>query len=256
MERKEFFWNGAWSLSSNVSSIPGALWTDITLAMSSQKRIRSWKLLGKASWLRVVDRFPVCIDVKVLPQPSIEEALNERSEYSRIDLLACVRVLKVIEQMVLSRTNGVSGRLTFSTSIAAICEASPSYVSVFNSMVVLLSYKVTERYIKQIIAERERKGPWNSSQMDACTIPTLQFDKWDIKPLHAVKSDQKAMPKVNGLLLQGITKKRKAENVEAGPVNIKRRKIEGPGSWRPTAVLGDREAFANSMFSYDKHIIL
>ena len=44
--------------------------------------------------------------------------------------------------------------------------------------------------------------------------------------------------------------------MEAGPANIKRRKMEDPGSWRPTAVLRDREAFANSIFSNDKHIIL
>ena len=175
MERKEFYWNGAWLLSSEVSSSPGALWTAIALTISSQKRIRSWKLLARTFRLRLVDIFPVHNDVKVLPQLSMEKASKERSEYSRIDLLACFGVRKVIEQIVLSRTSGISVPLTVSTSIAAICEVSPSYVSVFNSTGMLLSYNVTERYRKQVIGKRERKGPWNASQLDACTIPTYSL---------------------------------------------------------------------------------
>ena len=253
---KDMYWSGKWSLSTEVASIPRALWTDTVLMMSSQKKINSWKILANASRGHLVATFPVSNELETLPQPSIEEALNENSEYSRYDLVLCVRVLKVIEQMVLSRTNGVSGPLTVSTSISGICEVSPSYLSVLNAMGMFLSYNVTERYRQKLIAERERKGPWESSRLDPYALPTLQFDNWDIKPLHAVKADQKAMPKVNGSLMQAVTQKRKTEDEEQYLLDVKRRKTEGQTSWRPQLLLGDGEAFGDSFSTPESQIIL
>ena len=161
-----------------------------------------------------MDTFPVSNELETLPQPSIEEALNESSEYSNYDLALFVTVLRVIEQMVLSKTNGVSGLLTVSTSISGICEVSPSYLSVLNAMGMFLSYNFAERYRQKLIADRERKGPWDSSRFDPYALLTLQFDNWDIKLLLALKADQKAMPKVNTSLMQAVTKKRKTEDEE------------------------------------------
>lgn len=107
---------------------------------------------------------------------------------------------------VLSRTNGVSGPLTTYISIASICEVSPSFVSVLNSLGLFLSYTTTERYRQKFIAERERNGPWDSTVVDTKVLHLLQLDNWDTTPLHAVKVDGKPTPKVNGSLLQGITK--------------------------------------------------
>ena len=59
------------------------------------------------------------------------------------DLLISVRVLKVIEQMVLSRTNGVAGPFTISISIAGLWEVSPSFVSLLNALDLLVAYSRT-----------------------------------------------------------------------------------------------------------------
>ena len=45
--------------------------------------------------------------------------------------------------------------------------------------------------------------------MNPVAIPMFQYDNWNIKPVHAVEVDGKAMPKVNGSLLQAHTRKKK-----------------------------------------------
>lgn len=196
--------------------------------------------MANASGVRLVNLFPVCNELKVLTELFLEEALNNKSEFSRNDPLLCVRVLKVIEQMLLSRTNGASGPLTVSTSIPGICEVSPSYVSVLNAMGIFLSYNVTDRYRKRLIAEKEWNGPWDSSLLDASALPTLQFDNWDIKPLHAVKADQKAMPKVNGSLMQAVKQKRHLMDTKTCHLMASGGR-RGTNGWQPVSHLGDRK---------------
>ena len=253
--RKSAYWKGAWSLSNEIMSIRRALWTDTVMNMASRKRISSWTIAARACGGQLFNTFPVSNSVEYMPTPSIEEALNGSSEYSRADLLLCVRALKLIEQIVLSRTNGVAGPLTITTSVAGIFEVSPSFVSVLNSMGLFLSYNVTERYRQGLIAARERDGPWKFSCTDKSAIPLLQFDNWDIKPLHAVKSDLKAMPKVNGSLMQGVSKRRKPLKFNTELSGGKRLITEQFSSWRPLNLLGNRERFVQSFNTDENNII-
>ena len=254
-ERKSAYWKGAWSLSNEIMSIPRALWTDTVMTMASRKRISSWTIAARACGGQVFNTFPFSNSIEYMPTPSIEEALNGSSEYSRADLLLCVRALKVIGQIVLSRTNGVAGPLTITASVAGICEVSPSFVSVLNSMGLFLSYNVTERYRQGLIAARERDGPWKFSCTDKSAIPLLQFDNWDIKPLHAVKTDLKAMPKVNGSLMHGVSKKRKLLKCNTELCGGKRLRTEQFFSWRPSSLLGNRERFVQSFNTDENNII-
>ena len=255
-DRKQMYWEGEWSLASEIVGIPGALWTDTVLTMTSKKRTTTWTIAAKASGARFLNTFPVSNSSECMPKPSIEEALNKGFDYSRTDLLLCVRVLKFMEQLVLSRTNGVSGPLTVTASVAGICEVSPSFVSVLNSMGVFMSYNVRERHRQRLIAARERSGPWILSCTDSSSIPLLQFDNWDIKPLHAVKVDNKAMPKVNGSFMQGVSKKRKQSGTEPDCRKAKRPRTEGVGSWRCPSVLGNRGKFAGSFNSKERRAVL
>lgn len=201
----------------------------------------------------VSEVFPVSNKQDLMPKPSTEECLSDtRSVYIRSDLPLCVRTLKVIEQLVFSRTNSTSGPLTICLSIAGIAEFSPSFVSVQNALGLSLSYNVTESYRLRLIAEREKasRGAWDTvSFIDENTIPSCQFDNWDILPLRAVKAHGKVIPKVNGALLQGVGRKRKKQECpEDLPVSEKRQQLE----WQPVSVHGDRESFAGS-FSPSKY---
>lgn len=144
--KKSVYWGGRWSLSEEVASVSAQLWLDVIFQMASRKRAVSWTRATKMHGVRLESIFPASHSTAVLPEPSIEEHLRSRKDFSRGDLLLCVRALKVIEQMVLSRTNSVSGPLTISLSVSGICEVSPSFVSLLNAVGVFLSYTVTERY--------------------------------------------------------------------------------------------------------------
>lgn len=174
--------------------------------MASQRRPLTWKAVAKALGRSLRDIFSVCNNVDVLPKTTTEEELCNGSAYSRSDLLLCVRALKVIEQLVLSGTNGIAGPLTIIVSVSGICQVLLSFVSVLNAMDTFILYNVTERYRKRLMAERTRQSPWDFSMVVDVCIPVMQFDNSDIKPLHAVKFVGKAVPKVNGSLLQGQEK--------------------------------------------------
>lgn len=202
MLNKERYWRGERSLAAEISAIPSALWSDVTMLLVSEWRLRAWTVVAQNTGSKLQSLFPLSNAACEPPSPSIEDALNSSlSEYSRTDLLISIRALKIIEQMVLSRSNGVGGPFTISLSIAGICEVSTSFVSVHNAIGMFLSYSTTEKYRQELIAERERVGPWDATMMNEVVIPAFQFDNWDIKPFQAVKVDGKTMPKVNGSLL-------------------------------------------------------
>lgn len=202
--RQKNYWSGKWNLGCEISSIPKALWRNFIVVMSSN------------------------------------------SDYNRSDLLLCVRVLKVIEQVVFARTNSVAGPLTVCMSIAGIVEVSPSFVSVQNAMGLNLSYNTTEAWRLRLISEREKaaRGAWESvPYIDENAIPSCQFDNWDLLPLHVVKAERKVMPKVNGSLVHGVSRKRKGSS----SFNL----LNAPGKrgemeWRSPSIHEDRETFANA----------
>lgn len=58
------------------------------------------------------------------------------------------------------------------------------------------------------------------------SIPHCQFGNLDILPLQSVKTDGKSNPKVNGLLVQGVSLLRKRSFEDAGTtLDQKRRKL-------------------------------
>lgn len=213
-------WRGEWFVTQEAASVPHALWVDVSLQMASHTRFLRWTAAAKVHGKQVEDMFPVSNSPTVLPKPSIEDQLCGSTAYSRADLLLGVRILKVIEQLVLSRTNGVAGPLTISVSVSGSCEVTASFVSVLKSMGLFLSYTVTERYRQKLIAERERVGPWDFNLVDEVAVPVLQFDNWDIKTLYAVKVDGKALPKVNGSLLQAQLRGKKSSFSEQDTAQI------------------------------------
>ncbi|PXF49882.1 hypothetical protein BWQ96_00042 [Gracilariopsis chorda] len=193
--------------------------------MAFHMRISVWKLTAKACGKELEVNFPVCNSMKVLPTPSIEEALQSGTDHCTDNVLMCIRKMKVIEQKALSRTGGVSGPLTITSSVSGKCKVSPSFVSVLNAIGLFLSYNVTERYRQSLTAEREWNACSDCSSMEERRLPVLEFDHWDFKSLHAVTVDGKAMPKVNGSLLQGQTsgKNRKKGDRERNAVKRPRR---------------------------------
>lgn len=231
-------------MTEEIASIPSQLWTDTILQMASLRKLLVWNAAAVGLGRRLEDIFPVSNSPDVLPKLSIEEELWTGKSYSRADLIIFVRTLKVIEQIVLSRSNGVAGPLTIRVPVSRICEVTPSFVSVLNAMGMFLSYNVTERYRQGLIAERERCGPCNLDTMDEDCIPMLQFDNWDIIPLHAVKVDGKTLPKVNGSLLQG-TLKRKA-HTDRTEKERKAKRIKKV-SWKETSCIEDRDNFMTSL---------
>ena len=129
-------------------------------------------------------------------------------------------------------------------------------MSVLNYMALFMSYIVTERHRQQLIAAWERSGPWKLSCTDSSSIFLLQFDNWDIKPLHAVKVDNKAIPTVHGSLMQGLSKKRKQLGTEKDCRKAKRPRTEGVGSRRCPSVLGNRGKFAERFNSKEHRAVL
>ena len=182
-------------------------------------------------------------------ETSIEDLLNNGSDYLRVDLLIALRALKVIEQLVFSRSSGVSGPLTVAVFVSGVCEVTLSFSSVLNSMGILLSYNMTEKYRQRLIADRESQGPWDWEALDKEEIPVLQFYNWDIKPLHAVKVDRKAMPKGNSSLLQGQTRKRRADSDAQSVLPHKKVRCTANDTWMPVVVLENREKFIDKFDS-------
>lgn len=88
----------------------------------------------------------------------------------------------------------------------------------------------------------------------------LQFDNWDIKPLHAVKVYNKEMPIVNGSLVQGASRKWGSEVASAQKDNAlpenERREIDSTSSWKPVSYLGTRDEFTTAFESVENEIIL
>ncbi|PXF48451.1 hypothetical protein BWQ96_01620 [Gracilariopsis chorda] len=224
--KKSVYWGGRWSLSEEVASVSAQLWLDVIFQMASRKRAVSWTRATKMHGVRLESIFPASHSTAVL---TIEEHLRSRKDFSRGDLLLCVRALKVIEQMVMSRTNSVSGPLTISLSVSGICE--------------------------RLIAERERDRPWDFNVVNDVAIPVLHFENWDIKPLHAVKVDGKALPKVNGSLLQGQLRGSKRSLSEKGTVPSKRQKLLGV-AWKDIACLGSREDFIDELTNTESSNVL
>ncbi|PXF40886.1 hypothetical protein BWQ96_09379 [Gracilariopsis chorda] len=242
--KKDAYWKGEWSLSDEVASVPKSLWIDVILQMASQRRLLAWNAAARIQGKQLEHIFPACNSIDALPKPTIEEELCNCTSYSRADLLLYVRALKIVEQLVLARTNGTPGPLTVSVSVSGICEVTLSFVSVLNSMGFFLSYTVTERYRQNLIAKRESQGPWDFNLLDEVAIPVLQFDNWDIKPLHSVKVDGKALPKVNGSLLQGQLRGKKRTFFDEESPPFKRRRN---GSWKDPACLGNRDKFMDTL---------
>ena len=77
--------------------------------------------------------------------------------------------------------------------------------------------------------------------MDEAAISVLQFGNWDIKLLHAVKVYGKAMLKVNGSLLQGHTRKRRADSDAQSEMTHNKVRCTANDTWKPVVVLENRE---------------
>lgn len=232
--------------------MPQRLWSAYILQMASYQRRSVWSRLTRAFKKPVQSLFPLSNHPQDLPGMHIEDCLAGNStEFARADLLLCIRTLKVIEQVVYSRTNGTSGPLTVCLSVARIIEVTPSFVSVLNALGLSVSYNKTERSRLSLIAERERLASraWKLLPgVNESAVPTAQFDNWDIKPLHAVKGDGKQMPKVIGSQLQGILKKRKNVGKGLDASANKRAKLD----WKSDRVHGSSSDFADAFMSKDK----
>lgn len=147
----------------------------------------------------------------------------------------------------------MAGPLTVCLSVSGICEVTPSFVSALNAMGLFLSYTVTERYRQKLIAERERRGPWDFSIIGEDSIPVLQFDNWDIKPLHAVKVDGKEMPKVNGSLLQG--QMRGKRHIDSNEYSAPAKRVR-MGSWKDASDIGSRDEFIRNITNVEHTVLL
>ena len=256
IRKSKSYWEGTWSLNNEIAEIPRPLWHDMILQMASKRRRVLWRMNAAATGTAESDTFPLCNSEEVLPNPSFEQCLSgSNSKFNRADMLICLRALKILEQIIFSRTKSVPGPLTVCLSVAGIVELTPSFKSVENALGMTTSYCVTERYRLRLISEREKaaRGAWEDVQfLDETVIPSCQFDNWDILPLHAVKAEGKVMPKVNGSLLQSVARKRKRDEGNGATTAVKRQRTE----WNPLTTHGDRLSFASSLCSPAKTKIL
>lgn len=255
--RTKQYWNGAWTLNEEISSIPQPLWKDYILQMASRRKLKSWHITAMAIGRQMKDVSPISNTHPVMPEPSMEDCLcDPRSDFSRSDLLLCVRTLKVIEQVVFARTHSIAGPLTVCLSISGIVELSPSFRSVENDLGLSLSYNKTEAYKLRSLSEREKgtRGAWeNVPGLGDMSIPTSQFDNWDLLPLHAVKAEGKAMPKINGSLVQGVARNHKRRaSLDTISHEAKPQKFE----WKSASLLGDRDKFAEPFISPERKKIV
>lgn len=145
-------------------------------------------------------------------------------------MLLCVRTLKVLEQIVLSRSKSIVGPLTVCMFISGSLEVSPSFASIKNSLGQALSYNATKRFRLKLIADREKctRGAWDSVPFldSSYIIPSCRFDNWDILSFHALKVTGKNMPKVNGSLSKAFVWKEKPDKATSEPPLKKQKLLE------------------------------
>ena len=158
---RDNYWNVNWSLTEEILSIPRALLTDIVLRLASDRRLSTLRLAAKECFHAVTDIFPVSNSRGCLPETSIEDLLSNGSDCPRVDILLALMTLKVIEQLVFYRSSGVSGPLIVAVPVSGICEVTPSFVSLLNSIGIFLYFNMTEKYRQQLIADRKRQGLWD-----------------------------------------------------------------------------------------------
>ena len=90
----------------------------------------------------MTDISPVSNRKGCLTETSIEYLLSNGSNYPRVDILIALMALKVIEQLVFYWSSGVSGPLNVAVPVIVICEVTPSFVSLLNSMGIFLYYNM------------------------------------------------------------------------------------------------------------------
>ena len=166
---------GSWKLLEEICAVPRNLWGSTVLYMASNRHLAGWKVTASGAGLAPSDSFPINNDGSVMPRQELDKfaeiSLNERGSSAalcRTDLLPCLRALKILEQMVFSRSRISLGPLQTTLSIAVMLESSPSWTSVLHSLGLVLSYDTTEAYRRALIAEREQapRGAFDEVPVD------------------------------------------------------------------------------------------
>lgn len=267
--QKDRYMRGEWKLSEEIHSIPSKLWATTILEMASNRQFAACKVQSSSTGTLLLSLFPISNARDVLLCHALDQfAQKWRSKdggsklMSRSEFLLCLRVLKILEQVVFSRSRLCVGPLQATISLAGILEHSASWTCVMNSLGISLSYDSSEMLRKNLIAERERadNGAFSDVNMEARII-TVQIDNFDILPYHSVKAAGKALPMISRTPTQSIIhSKRTGESpsVHEHHKNNEMPRLDGTG-WLPVDAvpcLSNRSAFVSSLHSEnDKNIL-
>ena len=248
LSRRNLYWSGNWTLASEISSIPLRLWSSFVFDMCSQRKLACSEIGAKQSGTPLLKTFPFSNLQTSLPDEPLEDFLhcknNSQSKSNtmlRSDIVLSIRVLKVVEQVVFSRTKSVTGPLTTTMSIAGILESTPSWTSVLNALGLVASHDTTERFKKKLVASREAapRGAMEGTDLTHGLL-TVQIDNYDVMPFHSVKIAGKRKPVISGTATQAILRKRRRVCTEE--------ELSQEGKWLdPTNVCFSRGSFISNI---------
>ncbi|PXF42222.1 hypothetical protein BWQ96_08050 [Gracilariopsis chorda] len=267
LAKSKVFRNGSWLLSEEVQAIPQKLWTATLLDMASNKQLAVWKVEAAARKKKFRNIFPISNDARSLPAEQLNNFVaifrsSKKTELiSRADFMLCMRVLKVIEQMVMSRSRVCVGPLTTMLSIAGIIEFTASWRSVLHALGLVTSYDRAETFRRRLISKREQaeRGAFDSVRLED-RIVTVQLDNVDMLPVHNVKAFGESLPILIGTATQGIIQCRKRKRVNDSTETstmTENRKDVNPNKWlRPKDIFKDRVSSAASFNSKEDRDIL
>ena len=237
--------------------------------MASNRPLAGWKVTASGAGPALSDIFSIKNHESIMPRQELgnlaEVSVNERGSSAalcRTEFLLCLRALKILKQVVFSRSRISVGPLQTTLSIAGMLESSPSWTSVLHSLGLLLSCDTTEAYRKALISEREQatRGAIHEVPVDDRII-TVQMDNFDILPVHSVKAASKSPPTVSGTATQSImlSNRRKlvhnASNATMGMAGFNEEMFHWR-TWSLVPSLSSRNAFISSLNSKEYQSVL
>ena len=262
ISKQNHYRRGIWKLSEEIAAIPTRLWSSVILDMASVRQLAAFKVVASEKGVSIADIFRINNDDCQLPSEELDnftlvslKSNDQMCSITRGWFLLCLRTLKVLEQMVFSRSRLSVGPLQMTTSIAGIIESSASWTSVLHSLGIVVSYDAMQKYRKGLIAEREQaaRGAFDEVKLDDRVI-TLQIDNFDMLPFNNVKAAGKAFPVISGTATQSIVQTRRRRFLSSFSFQA----LGGPtdsdmdNKWkdcREVQCMASREAFISSLNS-------
>lgn len=126
--------------------MPAKLLASMIMDMASNKKLGSWNVASAEERITFRKLFPFCNDTAQDPTTDVENVESVRmrlyekeDRMSREDHSLCIRALKVVKQMAVSRSRFSVGPLISTLSIAGIMKCTPFQRSLLHSLGIATS---------------------------------------------------------------------------------------------------------------------